>query len=374
MSIYLFLGITFLFIYVLIILLLILGFYRVGEETYKTNDPKHCFSIVIACRNEEDNLENLVESISKIEYPTSKFELILVDDHSTDTTNELARTLLKYTKIQSRVIKLEDDLLGKKHALTKGIGESMFNWIVTSDADCIIPPLWLKIFDQSLIENNSLMLAAPIKYKDYEKNFVMDFQTTDLAAMMGTTMGGFGLEKPFMCNGANLLYNKEAFLEVKGFEGNYHSISGDDIFLLEKFQRNFPGRVHYVKSEYSIVETEAEGTIKGLVNQRIRWASKSSKYESKSIKMLGLFIALANLTFLLMIVGSFISPDPRLILFLSLKVLTDLWMIVVSAKYLGENINIKYYPLIALLYPVFVIVVSVLSQTRPFEWKGREYK
>ena len=110
--------------------------------------------------------------------------------------------------------------------------------------------------------------------------------------MIGCTIGGFGIKKPFMCNGANLCYSKEIFHELNGFEGNNHLASGDDIFLLEKMFKHFPKKTKYLKSDKALIITSAEPTLKKLFQQRIRWASKSTSYSNRFTKIVGLIVLL----------------------------------------------------------------------------------
>jgi hypothetical protein len=59
------------------------------------------------------------------------------------------------------------------------------------------------------------------------------FQQLDIASLQGATIGSFGINKGFMCNGANFVY-QILFQELNGFHGNDTIASGDDVFLLQK--------------------------------------------------------------------------------------------------------------------------------------------
>jgi len=365
---------TVVFLYVILILLLISGFYKVTEETYQTMNPINNFSIVIPFRNEESNLEKLIESLSLIEYPLTMFEVILVDDNSEDNSHELAETLLRFTKINSKVIRLHNGDTGKKNALSLGISKSIFPWIITTDSDCIVQPLWLKLFDQKLQDIDSVMLAGPVNMVSEQKGFVDLFQKCDLAAMMGSTIGGFGMGKPFLCNGANLLFSKDVFYEVGGYQGNLNLASGDDLFLMEKFIIRYPSKINYIKAGGAIVYTNSINSVKQFIQQRLRWAAKSSSYGSKFIKSISIMIGLSNATLIvLMGLTLFRVSVHDIIPFILLKFLVDFWLIKISSNFLGNTERIYQYPLVAVVYPFYVVGIAILSQTSSFEWKGRTH-
>ena len=130
-------------------------------------------------------------------------------------------------------------------------------------------------FDNFIQKNKPKTICAPVTYQ--VKNTLLEqFQLLDFISLIGTTIGAFGIKNPFLCNGANLCYSKKVFFEVKGFDGNNSISSGDDIFLLEKVLEMYPMDVHFLKSKKSIVSTKPEPTLNKLIQQRIRWASKTS--------------------------------------------------------------------------------------------------
>ena len=216
------------------------------------------------------------------------------------------------------------------------------------------------------------MLAGPVNMVSTETGFIDMFQKCDLAAMMGSTIGGFGMGKPFLCNGANLLFNKKSFLEVSGYEGNINIASGDDLFLMEKFIEKYPDKVKYIKASGAIVYTNAVRSIKQFIQQRIRWAAKSSSYNSFFIKSVSIMVGLSNGMLLLLMLLAIAQISVFDILpFILLKFGVDFWLIKISSSFLMNNKKIYWYPVVAVIYPIYVLGVAIMSQTSSFEWKGR---
>jgi hypothetical protein len=257
-----------------------------------------------------------------------------------------------------------------------------FKWIITTDADCKVPNKWLLSYSEFITGNNPKMIAAPVAYK-CDKSFLQQFQNMDFLSLIGSTIGAFGIKKPFMCNGANLAYQKESFLAVNGFEGNDNIASGDDVFLLEKFIKTDPNSVKYLKTIDALVITKPVLNFKNLLSQRIRWASKTSATKNLFGKFVGLIVILMNL---LMIIGFgiiirnyFINKNSyKLIVFFLclfiLKWIIDFLLIKKTYLFIGLKTGLRSYILSSMLYPFFVVLVVVLSFFKKYNWKGRVLK
>jgi len=374
MEVFVFIISTIVFLYSLMMLSFIAGFYRIPEETYKTKAPVNSFSIIVPFRNEEDNLEMLIESLNRIEYPLNKFEVIFVNDNSEDLSLKIANKVLGFTSFNYTVISQQESVNGKKAALTLGIKNAIYPWIVTTDADCTVQPLWLKLYDQKLEEREVVMLAGAVSFYSSGKGFIDTFQKLDLAGLMGTTIGSFGIEKPIMCNGANLLFSKKAFNYVSGYEGNMHISSGDDMFLMEKLNNKYPGKLRYLKANSATVYTSSIVEFKAFINQRVRWSSKSTQYGSVYIKIIASFVGLANISMIVLLFLALFGININQILpIIGLKLLMNFWLIRISSNFLKDSEKLIYYPIIAIFYPFYVIAITTLAQFYTFEWKGRRY-
>lgn len=356
-------------IYLASILLLIYGFTKVKNYDTIGLKPKTSFTIIVPFRNEAENLPLLLESFSKMNYPADLFEVILVDDNSEE----------KFQNINSKFqISIIDTIRisnsPKKDAITTAVPLVKTAWIITTDADCVVPENWLSALDNYIQTHKVAMLAGAVTY-ECNNSFLHHFQQLDLASLQGATIGSFGIGKAFMCNGANLAYTKSLFEELNGFDGNNTIASGDDVFLLQKAIARFPEKVHYLKSENTIVTTKAVDNWKALFYQRVRWASKTSSYQSSFGKLLGLIVFAGNLILVLSLGFWIMGSIPFLqLLFLSLsKFIIDSILIFKTNRFLTQN-KIRYLVLSNLFYPFFSLSVALYAVFGKYEWKGRKFK
>lgn len=363
-------------IYIVLIIAFVIGFDRV--QNFENSKIKHqnTFSILIPFRDEAKNLPPLLDSLSKLKYPVNLFEIFLINDASSDNYKTLIENFQNKNKeLHVHLINsIRKSNSPKKDAIQTAILQANFDWIITTDADCIIPENWLNNFDVFIQNNYSKMIVAPVTYIT-ENSFINNFQILDFLSLQGSTIGGFGINKPFLCNGANLCYNKEAFFKVNGFEGNKHIAGGDDIFLLEKMLNFFLDEVHYLKITSSIVKTKAQPSLNHLINQRVRWAAKTSSYTNNFGKLVGLIVFAFNFYLIFLFVNAtlnYVSWQHFGLVFL-LKFNIDFLLIYKTSKFFNQQEALRKYLISSVLYPVFNVIVVFLSFFKKFEWKGRTF-
>jgi biofilm PGA synthesis N-glycosyltransferase PgaC len=294
----------FLFVcYAVLITSLAIGFVKMTEFKPEKTVAKTRFSVIIPFRNEAENLPQLLKSIRELAYPKALVEFILVNDNSTDssvkTVKEVLDTIVPKNKISLTNIHIINNIRSsnspKKDAILTAISVAKNNWVLTTDADCVLPKKWLLTLDNFIQKNKPEMVVAPVNYT-VKNSFLEQFQLLDFMSLQGTTIGGFGIDFPFLCNGANLAYKKETFLKLNGFEGNNTIASGDDIFLFEKFLAADKKGVQFLKSKDAMVSTFPVKTMSDLIQQRVRWASKTSNIKSFVVKGIGILVFLTNLS------------------------------------------------------------------------------
>ena len=377
-------AISIILVYLCFLGMLCYGFDRVKPFHLQDLKPKTTFSVIIPFRNEAKTLPHLLNSILKLNYPKNLFEVILIDDDSDDNSVDIIKSFINNASkekngnnnISIRVISNKRiSLSPKKDAISLAISIAKNKWIITTDADCKVPQYWLSSFDECIQNKTPNCIVAPIAYSTLN-SFFYRFQALDILSLQGATIGGFGLKRPFLCNGANFAYKASLFTEVNGFDGNTTTASGDDIFLLEKFKQVDQQSVVYLKSSKAIVTTHPVSNTKQLIQQRLRWASKTSRNPNIFSKLLGLIIVLANficitIPFLLFLGLIEIRVAMALII---IKLAIDFLLLFKSSRFFNQERILISYLSSSVLYPFFCVYIALLSLFKPYQWKGRTFK
>lgn len=364
--------IFFFFLYAVLILYFNIQWRRIKIQSDDTSNGSIKFSILIPARNEEKNIGLLLDSLLSQTYPRENFEIIVIDDDSEDHTVSVVN---KYKEI--KLIRLEKAIRNsyKKKAIETGVAAATGDYIVTTDADCTTGPKWLAQIAGKIEETNAVFVAAPVLI-NANGSAVQVFQAMDFMVLQGITAVGISKGSLSMCNGANMCYSKDAFMEVNGFEGIDQVASGDDMLLLHKIKRKYPDGVQYVKSENAIVKTAPVESWKSFFNQRIRWASKATYYDDKKIFFVLLIVYLFNLMFPLLIVAGVLNNFYWWLfgILLVAKTLVELPFFISLCKFFETNHFVRYFILFQPLHIGYTLVAGLLGQFGKYEWKGRMVK
>lgn len=356
---------------------ILIVFYRVGWHemvVFQLTDkiPSTKISVIIPARNEEEHIEKLLNSLAAQSYPVELFEVILVDDHSTDNTVAIARSF-EFVKI----VRLQFDNINsyKKKAIETGIAAGSHELIVTTDADCVVPPDWLRVIASFKEETNAVFIAAPVVIEN-DSSIVQVFQALDFMVLQGITAASVQKRIHNMCNGANLAYERKVFYEVNGFTGIDHIASGDDMLLMQKISQRMPGRVSYLLSKDAIVTTQAAKTWKEFFNQRIRWASKATNYNDIKILSALFLVYFFNCSVLALFIASFWNSNLwfGFVAVLLGKIIIEFIFIYPVAKFYNRQGLLKWFPVFQPLHIIYTIIAGWLGTFGSFEWKGRTVK
>jgi cellulose synthase/poly-beta-1,6-N-acetylglucosamine synthase-like glycosyltransferase len=372
-------------VFILIFLLLLIGYgflidyYRRAWNriSHFKNEEQHGnvkVSLIIAMRNESENVERLFACISSQNYPLPLLEVIMIDDHSEDDTwkkvDALSSSAHLFVPLQ-----LPEGVSGKKAAIAAGIARASGELMITTDADCKFSPQWITSVVNFYSATGAKFIAAPVKMIA-KKSFIGIFQSLDFLTLQAIT--GASVFKKFhtLCNGANLAYSKKAFLEVNGFEGIDDIPSGDDMLLMYKIYRRHPADVHYLKSKDAIVETPAEPSLKKFFNQRIRWASKGVHFDDKKVFYVLLLVYLVNASFVVMAVASVADVYwlSFLLLFFVMKLLIEFPFVNAAARFFKMQRLMILFPLMQPFHVLYIIIAGWLGRFGSYEWKSRNIK
>lgn len=360
-------------IYLLVVFGFIRGWHKLVPFQYKETTGLTSVSIIIAARNEAESIHRTIEALLAQDYDRDLTEIIFIDDHSTDNTAEIVRS---YPGVKLISLK-EDRALNsyKKKAIQTAIGEAKGSLIITTDADCRMGTGWLKTIVAYYEEKGFKMISSPVAY-DEEKSFFERSQSLEFLYLIGLGASTIGNNKPSTCNGANLAYEREAFYEVGGFQGIDDLASGDDELLLHKIAARYENKIGFLRNQDAIVYTHAKPNLNEFLQQRKRWASKSTRYKNKSIIILGVFIWFFNLSILLNLLAGVFYIDFLKIaaIQLTLKIAIEFLFLTGVTKFARRTSLLVLLPVLNIFHVLYIIYIGVSGNSGKYNWKGRMVK
>ncbi len=354
-----------------------LWFLRLPEFTPVSDEGTTRFSIIIPARNEEKNIADCLRSVLQQQYPVHLYEVIVINDHSTDATEVIVRSLQQKHK-NLQLLNLSDLLENKpvnaykKKAIELAIAESKGDWIVTTDADCMVQPGWLSLYNQYIQQQQPVFIAAPVMFV-HTGSFLSAFQLLDFISLQGITAAAVSAGYHTMCNGANIAYRKDVFYEVGQFSGIDQIASGDDMLLMYKIKQQYPGRLGYLFHQGATVTTAPMPDWSSFLNQRIRWASKADKYQDKTIfRALALVYALNFLLLVLFFWGFLVKGGWVIWLLLIItKTLVELSLMFPVARFYQRVPVLSWFFLMQPFHICYTVVAGWLGKFGTYQWKGR---
>lgn len=356
---------------------------------YKPQTP---ISVIIPARNEEENIKSCLDTILNQSYPEDLFEVLIVDDFSSDNT---AAIVSAYASQNIKLISLKNFVEAnainsyKKKAIEIAVQQSTGDLIVTTDADCVVPKNWLQTIAAFYQEKNPSFIVMPVAI-NCGNRFIEIFQAVDFMTLQGITGASVHKKMHSMCNGANLAYTKKVFKAVNGFAGIDTIASGDDMLLMHKIYKQDPAAVLFLKSKAVIVQTQPVKTVKEFFNQRIRWASKADKYDDKRIFAVLVLVYLVNVVLLVMPIVALFKNTVVNIHFYPITFIAsvfELWLILIISKtiielfflfsvagFFNKKKLLCCFPVLQPFHILYTVIAGWLGKFGTYKWKGRKVK
>ena len=351
-------------LYLICIAAFTFGLFNLKERFHSINKNNLVkVSVLIAARNEEKNIEKLLESLKKQSFPKELFEVIIVNDHSTDNTDEIINDFINKNKeLDVKLLKAEKK--GKKHAISQALHSAINELVIVTDADCVLNDLWIESIVGFYQEEKCKMILAPVLLSPAE-NLFEKMQVLEHLSLIGSTAGSASIGFPVMCNGANMAYERKAALEVEKFRKDFDIPSGDDMFLLEQFVKCYGhNNVKFLLSKSAVVKTKTCKTIKDFFRQRRRWVSKTKSYTSWKVIVTALIVLFFNLSIISLLVSAFFVPAlwSIYILLTLLKFFIDFPLLKNITNFMNQGSLLKWVLPLEIIYP-FYVVFTALSGT-----------
>lgn len=360
------------FIYCLLIFLAAMGWLGVNPETHQTGKNKPVFiSMIVPFRNEENQLPELLDCMKAIKYPKNLFEIIFVNDHSSDNSQSIVNSVLPVLSNCELIIN-SSDIEGKKASIKHGIEFAKGELLILTDADCSFSPSRLTDFANFFVQNKKPdMIIGLVDYKD-EPFFLSKIMRLEFLSLILSGAGFAGRGTPMYCNGANLGVKKTVFDEELDLK--YELASGDDVFLLHELKKQ-KNRIKLLKSRGSLVFTAPPEGLKDFFFQRKRWGAKSLSYTDRETIILTLFVFLTNFLIPIVFVLSVVTNEYMLFLLgIAAKLSIDLLLFIVGIRFFKIGIEVLIVPFLELIYPFYIFITGISGIIKkPFHWKGRKY-
>jgi glycosyltransferase involved in cell wall biosynthesis len=310
-------------------------------------------SVLIPARNESANITHCIESLLSQSYPKHLFEVIVIDDHSTDGTPGI--------------------VMGLHHP------DLVLSCIQLNEVTDQQP---VRIGDPAPIRRHPRLAASQIPPTRIARStrptprLLSIFQTLDFITLQGIT--GASVYKKFhsMCNGANLAYEKRAFFEVDGFRGIDAIPSGDDMLLMHKIYNKYPNAVFFLKSPQAIVSTRPQNSWKGFIHQRVRWASKADRYDDKRIFRVLLLVYIVNLMFAVLPIAACWNTWwlSLLVIGLLTKTMLEFIFVYTVAGFFDQQALMRWFPLMQPFHIVYTVIIGWMGKFGSYRWKDRRIR
>ncbi len=308
-------------------------------------------SVVIACRNEQEYLPRLLNRLHDQTYPSGLFEVIIVDDNSSDNTFSIAST---YAGIKNISV-LKNNGSGKKAALETGINAAKGVLIVTTDADCTMQKEWLNTISSFSCISGNDMIVCPVMLDD-GKSPPGRFAELEFLGLQGVTAGTLAQGDGIMCNGANLAFRKEVFLSNIN---NLHPEipSGDDVFLLHSLKKS-GSKIEWLEAMEAAVTTVSPMSAGNFFRQRGRWISKAPAYRDINTIIIGIVTFVTILLQMLSPALAFIDITFLYIYVVTIivKSIPDYLVLSITTKRYGKKKLMSWFIPSQIIYPYYVLI------------------
>ncbi|MEX2115524.1 MAG: glycosyltransferase [Bacteroidota bacterium] len=354
-------------VYVFFLLKVLSGLYRAA--TPPRSQTAEMVSVIIAVRNEESTVGACIQSILAQKYPKESYEIIVIDDGSSDTTRKIVHDLQNKHSQVKLVLPVADSPTGNKRAaVMTGITEARGDILLFTDGDCTVRSGWISGMARAL--RNPTRFVAGLVVEADAQGFLQKLSRIEFLGIIGVAAGLIRGGNPIFCNGANIAYRKTAFEQIAGFGLNVHF--SDDEVILQRFHARDKESVFFTFDPDTIVTTGSPRSLKGFWHQRVRWSSKSGVYENKSILARLVVLYLFFVVLLGGIVLSVQKPDLLTVIIpvLAVKFLLEWIVLHKTAVLLNQSVSVPHLFIAEVLHVPYIVLAALQGQIGSLRWKG----
>jgi len=335
--------------------------------------------VVIAARNEETNIQRTIESLAAQNYPKERYEIVVVNDRSSDTTGVILQKLQK-DMANLRVISITecpDDISPKKYSLIRAVKTINCPFIVTTDADCVHHPDWLRSYagltGDKLGVATGITMFQQTEYRSGFEKVWQNMQSIEYMSHQIVMAGAIGHNVGFSGNGNNMMFNRQLYDDYEHEAIQKKVISGDDFFIIQTAEK-MHYRLKFNLNPAGIVHTLPQRTLRDMINQRARWSSKIGRASAPvllfSVNTFFYYLGLTLYPFLLLFSPAYWSIFAVLF---GTKIFCDAFYMIYGYKKFDRKLNPLYYIFMELIHAPFIVIVAVIGSLFGFTWKGGRY-
>ena len=365
------------FIYSTLIILYKIAWNQISESKEVNNNDT--VSVVVACRNEETNIKNLIKDVMNQNFDKDRFHMIIVDDHSEDKTLEiLYEESEKWNNLH--VVCMNDDEIGKKNAIRKGVGFANGDVILCTDADCRVGGEWIQTMLSCFTKKKIKFVAGLVKFSS-ENTFLNKFQSLELISLVSSGAAAIQRKKSTICNGANLAFRKKEYNDIT--MDTFHDFITDDISLLHYFKKHYKDGILFSKNSDAIVETTSNTNIISQFQQKLRWISNSKNIRDwQSVYVASVVFLMNSLISILLVLtlwSVFSGYEEIYIILINLfvavfiKYVTDYLFLKQVLDFFRRKDLLIYLLPFEIINAIYTVIIITLSLVYSPKWKGRKF-
>jgi cellulose synthase/poly-beta-1,6-N-acetylglucosamine synthase-like glycosyltransferase len=323
-------------------------------------------TVIVAARNEHDNIIDCLTSLNNLEYPEDKLEIIVVDDHSTDDTYQLAENYIK-DKPRFKLIQPEKSIgivKGKANAIANAIEIAAGDIILTTDADCVVSKTWAKTLASYFTKDTAMVCGYT---NQFDNNLYRAMQSVDFVYLLGVAGGTMNLGKPLSCIGNNMSYRKDVYHEIGGYEKIPFSVT-EDFQVLMAMHNLKKYKIIYPLDKEGLVTSKPFDDLKSLYWQKKRWGVGGLKSDLVGFSVM----ATAFITHVLILTQPLFFTVNTLVMSL-FKFFIDYYFLKEIYRKLSLKLKISHFIIFEIYFLIYVVLLPFVIPNRKVRWKGRTY-
>jgi cellulose synthase/poly-beta-1,6-N-acetylglucosamine synthase-like glycosyltransferase len=328
--------------------------------------------VITAFRNERENLPCLLEALAQQKYPSNRYEIILVDDHSDDGSTGIAGKFCAGNPA-FRLVSNGREENGKKDAILNGLKCASFGLVVTTDADCTMSENWLSAIAGFYGRYKPEMIIGLVDITE-TKGFFGKFREIEFLSLIASGAAAAAERRPLYCSGANLAYDKAIFTYLDD-PLKRSVVSGDDMLLMLDLKKKTRNGILLLKSLKAVVGTKGVASWKEYMDQRKRWMSKSRYYSDRDVVYTACLVFTTSLFLIISGILCIAGHHPWLFpALLAGKTIADYFFLRSFMSFYGKKPPVRTFVLYELIYPIYIVTVALSGIITGYHWKERYHR